>query len=316
MRSDIDSPSGAPALLILAAGMGSRYGGLKQMDPVGPSGETLLDYSVYDAVRAGFDRVAFVVRRDFEREFREQIVSRYAGVVPVDLAFQEVTDLPSGWEAAAAARTKPWGTGHAIWAARTVVNQPFLAINADDFYGRSAFGSVAGFFSQSPPSAAPLRMGMVAYAIRNTLSEHGSVARGVCKVGADHILQSVEEHTEIAETSEGLRGLDSQGHLQTLSGREAVSMNFWAFPPEIFPHLEMLFREFLEAGGAQNPKAEFYIPSAVNALIGAKLGVVTAMSSPDRWLGITYRDDRARVAEELSRLTASGIYPAPLWPKH
>jgi hypothetical protein len=298
-------------LLVLAAGMGSRYGGLKQIDPVGPSGEVLLDYSVFDAINAGFDRIVFVIRRDFEDAFRESVVSRYAGSLPVEIAFQELGDLPAGLEVPSG-RTKPWGTGHAIWAARHAVDQPFLVINADDFYGANAFAAMADFLGAGA-AGERMRIGLVAYLLRNTLSEHGTVSRGICTLGSNHELKSVEEYSGIEQTVEGIRGLNAQGHPCELSGAEMASMNFWGFLPDIFPQLETLFHRFLTGGGLDDPKAEFYIPSAVSSLIATKAPEVTALTSTDQWLGVTYREDREAVAEALSQRTAGGLYPTPLW---
>ncbi|MBE2204231.1 MAG: NTP transferase domain-containing protein [Chthoniobacterales bacterium] len=297
-------------LLILAAGMGSRYGGLKQIDPVGPSGEVMLDYSVFDAVAAGFDEVVFVIRRDFEKEFREKVVSRYERVVRVQVVFQEREDLPGGL-AVPSDREKPWGTGHAIWAARHAITQPFLAINADDFYGRSAFESMGACLRDQGGNG--LHLSLVAYAVNNTLSEFGTVSRGVCRQNADGSLASVEEYSGIEKAEDGIRGMDSQGITRPLAPETLVSMNFWGFSPAVFPRLEELFLEFLKGGGLEAPKSEFYIPSAVSALIDSGASQVRVLSSTDHWLGVTYREDRASVAEALSRLAQAGTYPTPLW---
>lgn len=301
-------------LLILAAGLGSRFGGLKQLEPVGPSGEVMLDYSVFDAMAAGFDEVVFVIRKDFEREFREAVVSRYAGVVSVKVAFQELGDLPDGI-ALPARREKPWGTGQAIWAARPIVSQPFLAINADDFYGRNAFATMSEFLGR-PASENRLRIALTAYQLSHTLSEHGAVSRGVCRIGENGTLVAVEEHTGIQQTKAGIQGLDSQGHPCELSGDTPVSMNFWGFSPQVFPRLEELFRNFLTEGGLENPRAEFYIPSAVSALINSAEAEVTTLTSDDHWLGITYREDREAVCEALRQLAENKTYPTPLWKTH
>lgn len=300
-------------LLVLAAGMGSRYGGLKQIDPVGPSGEVVLDYSVHDALRCGFDRVVFVIRREFEREFREAVLSRYEGRVDVALVFQDMDDLPSGF-ALPNGRTKPWGTGHAILSARDAVDGPFLVVNADDFYGAEAFTAMKGFLDQAGGEG--LQMALVAYRLANTLSENGSVARGICRVKEDGHLASVEEHTGIlCEPSGVIFGINSTGEKTNLAADDFVSMNFWGFSSDVFSHLRRLFGEFLEGGGLEDPKAEFYIPSAVSKLIASGVAKVRVLDSASRWYGVTYREDRATVAEAVGRMVESGSYPSPLWKK-
>lgn len=296
-------------LLILAAGMGSRYGGLKQLDPVGPSGEVMLDYSVFDAIAAGFDEIVFVIRRDFEQEFREKVVVRYAQACSVRVVFQELQDLPGGIEVPSG-REKPWGTGQAIWAARQVITQPFLAINADDFYGRKAFESMSVCLRAQGPG---LHVSMVAYPLKSTLSEFGAVSRGICRLNPEGMLASVEEYSGIEQGSSGIQGLDLGGQTRSLTPDVLVSLNFWGFSPAVFPQLEALFSKFLTHGGLEAPKAEFYIPSAVSALIDSGATRVTVLSSTDQWMGVTYREDRAAVAAALSRLVEEKIYPTPLW---
>lgn len=298
-------------LLVLAAGMGSRYGGLKQLDPVGPSGEVILDYSVHDALIAGFDRVVFVIRKDFEEAFRDGVLKRYDGVVNVELCYQDANDLPGG-RLAPADRAKPWGTGHAIWSARNVVREPFLAVNADDFYGRDAYTQMSGFLAQRVSGT--LHMGMVAYGLENTLSENGSVARGVCTVSDDGELLAVEEHTGILQAADGtISGMSPSGITRELHGGQSVSMNFWGFTPEIFGHLEALFGEFLDAGGLTKPGAEFYIPSAVSALIASGVAPASVLQTTARWFGVTYREDRELVARSLAEMSRDGRYQSPLW---
>ncbi len=298
-------------LVVLAAGMGSRYGGLKQMDSVGPSGEVVLDYSVHDALRAGFDRVVFVIREDFEQVFRDIVVARYEGQVPIKLAFQTLADLPGTYQLPEG-REKPWGTGQAIWATRHVVDGPFLVVNADDFYGREAFEIMATFLSRQ---ASGLCIGMVAYPLVNTLSEHGAVSRGICNVTPQDELARVEEHTGIARDGDRIRGIDTSGQVRELEGNEMVSMNFWGFTPEIFPHLERHFQTFLDTGGTENLKAEFYIPSAVSEIITSGAASATVLVSTGQWFGVTYREDRAAVAEALNQMVDDDQYPTPLW-KH
>ena len=305
-----------PILLVLAAGMGSRYGGLKQMDPVGPSGEFVLDYSVFDAVRAGFGKVVFVVREEFEVEFREKVVARYGGAVELELVHQAIGDLPGGY-AVPDGREKPWGTGQAIWAARDVIDQPFLVVNADDFYGRSAFAVMADWLRGVGGVAGEgeIAGSLVAYALRNTVSEHGTVSRGICVVGGGGELISVTECTEIG-ASEGGRfvGEDPAGAGREFDGSELVSMNFWGFSPAVFPRLGEMFGEFLGGLTPDKPKAEFYIPSAVSELIAKGETEVAVLESDARWFGVTYREDRAGVVAELARIVAAGEYPTPLGP--
>jgi len=290
-----------PTLLVLAAGIGSRYGGLKQIDPVGPNGETIIDYSVYDAMRAGFGKLVFVIRRDIENLFRESIEGRFAKRLPVECVFQELDELPSGF-IAPQARTKPWGTGHAILAADSAVHEPFAAINADDFYGRSSFHVLADYLM-----GRPLDYAMVGFKLANTLSEHGAVSRGVCECEADGALREVNELTKIARTDGGIQSAERE-----LSGEEIVSMNFWGFTPAIFSQLRERFAAFLRQQG-DDPKAEFFIPSVLNELIASGQARVRVLSTSDVWFGVTYQKDKARVAEGIRQMIARGIYPERLW---
>lgn len=294
------SPSSA-TLLVLAAGMGSRYGGLKQLDAVGPEGETILDYAVFDALRSGFDRVVFVIRRDFEAEFRARIGAKYAGRVAVDYAFQALDSRPEGVAVAVpAGREKPWGTGHAVWCARSVVGgAPFAVINADDFLGRDAFAQLAGFLAAPDADHA-----MVGYRLGNTLSEMGAVSRGVCQVGADGLLREVVEHTGIE------RGEVGPG--RRFSGEEIVSMNCWAFQPEFWPELDTQWRQFV-ARRWEEPKAEFYLPAAVSAAIESGRARVRVRSTVSTWFGVTYREDKPAVQARLAALAQAGEYPSPLF---
>lgn len=300
-----------PTLVILAAGMGSRYGGLKQVDPVGPSGETIMDYSVFDAVRAGFGRVVFVIRRDFEEVFRTTIGAKYAGAVPVDYAFQSADDLPEGFSVPAD-RAKPWGTAHAIRAARHAVSTPFAAINADDFYGRDAFARLAAFLTRPRPPAPKPRFAMVGYRLDQTLSEHGSVARGVCTVGADGLLVNVTEMTRLVRVAGGAENREDEAHPLALAGTERVSMNLWGFTPELFDVLEARFPAWL-AANSQNPKAEWYIPFVVDELIREGRADVEVIPTESAWFGVTYREDKPLVVAAVEQLVAAGEYPAKLW---
>lgn len=290
-----------PTLVLLAAGMGSRYGGLKQVDPVGPSGETLLDYSIYDALRAGFGKVVFIIRHDIEAQFREVVGKRFEGRVPVDYAFQELADLPAGFKVPEG-RTKPWGTTHAILAATNVVREPYAVLNADDFYGRESFVTIARHLTSGSQDLA-----MVGFQLKNTLSEHGTVARGICGVGADGFLTSVEEFTKIGKTATGAREGD-----RAFTGDELVSMNFWGFHPALFPALKERFTAFLQKSGNEQ-KSECYIPATVNELMVAGQARVKMLSSSSAWFGVTYKEDKPRVVESIAKLVERGEYPAKLW---
>jgi dTDP-glucose pyrophosphorylase len=295
-----------PSLLVLAAGMGSRYGGLKQIEPVGPAGETIMDYSVYDALRAGFDKLVFVIRRDMERPFREAVGRRFENRLPVSYAFQELADLPPGFSVPPN-RAKPWGTAHAILAAESAIREPFAAINADDFYGAQSFRLLGGHLCSGGPDFA-----MAAFILRRTLSEFGSVARGVCEIGPDGCLKSVVEMTRIERDGAGVKNTDAAGRVTRLSGEEAVSMNFWGFTPSVFPALRARFAAFLEKSG-RDEKAECFIPSVVNELLVSGQARVKVLRTGDPWLGVTYREDRPRVVESIRQLIARGDYPAKLW---
>ncbi len=289
----------APTLLVLAAGMGSRYGGLKQIDPVGPSGETVLDYAVFDAWRAGFRRVVFVIRRDFEEIFRAKIGVRYAGRITVDYVFQALDALPDDF-LPPPGREKPWGTGHAVWCAREAVTENFAAINADDFYGVDSFARLAAFLTE----ARGPQFGMVGFKLANTLSEHGAVSRGVCATGGDGMLRSIVEQTGIAVAEVGKE--------KRFSGGETVSMNCWGFTPALFPALDTQLRGFLGTRGG-DPKAEFYLPAAVSTMIGEGGATVRVLPTESAWFGVTYREDRPRVQAAIAELVAAGKYPEKLF---
>jgi hypothetical protein len=298
-----------PTLLVLAAGMGSRYGGLKQLDPMGPGGETILDYSVFDALRAGFDRVVFVIRRDFEKEFRERIVARFERHVEVALAFQSLDALPPGF-AVPPGREKPWGTTHAILCGRHAITSPFAAINADDFYGRDAFAVLGRRLAELP--VASTAYCMVGFTLANTLSEHGSVARGVCRTDARGFLADIRELKQIARTADGGVENVADGTVEKLTGHEPVSMNMWGFTPHVFPQLEVAFRRFL-ATHAGEPKSECYIPLTVGDLVKAGEATCEVLPTASRWFGVTYVEDRPIVQSSIARLVEAGEYPARLW---
>ncbi len=299
-----------PTLCVLAAGMGSRYGGLKQIDPVGPHGETILDYSIYDALRAGFQRVVFVIRRDIEDEFRAAIGSRFEARTDVDYAFQSLDLLPAGFSVPPD-RAKPWGTAHAVWAAQPVIDSPFAVINADDFYGATAYRMMCDFLT-TPTNDVPAHYAMIGYQLRNTLSEHGHVARGICVCDDRLNLREVTEHTRILKRDGGAVSLDAEDGETPLSGDEWVSMNFWGFTPSVFPHLERHFSAFLKTQ-AQDPKAEFFIPLLIEELIKEGLAEVKVLPSNDQWFGVTYREDKPAVSAAIESLSESGTYPSPLW---
>ncbi len=303
--------SSSLTILILAAGMGSRYGGLKQMDPMGPSGETVLDYSVFDALRAGFNRVVFVIRRDFEQAFREQIASRFEDRVQVDFAFQDLHDLPEGFRVPEG-REKPWGTAHAVRAAREQISGPFAMINADDFYGRDSYAKLASFLRSAPAGGPVAQFAMVGFRLANTLSEHGSVARGVCRQDGSGKLLSVTEMTKIFRTSEGAENREDEANPVKLSGEDLVSMNMWGFTADLMPLLEEKMTEFLRAHGHEL-KSESYIPSVVDELVCEGRASVSVLPTASDWFGVTYREDKPRVAKAIGSLIAEGSYPADLW---
>ncbi|HUF63113.1 MAG TPA: nucleotidyltransferase [Verrucomicrobiales bacterium] len=300
-------------LLVLAAGLGSRYGGLKQMDPMGPSGETVLDYSVYDALRAGFQRVVFVIRRDFEDEFRRVIGARFDALAPVSYAFQSIDRIPDDF-VLPHGRSKPWGTGHALLCARDVVHEPFAVINADDFYGLPAYRIMRSFLAETPDRDCEGRAlyGMAGYRLDRTLSEYGAVARGLCQTDSDGDLLTVTEITDIRSDGDGPYCAGPGGLRRSFTGQEMVSMNFWALRPSLFPLLEALFRTFLESS-LTAPKSEFYIPTAIDALIRQNAIRVRLVPADSIWFGITYREDKPLVREKIRQLVESGAYPRNLW---
>jgi len=288
-----------PALLLLAAGMGSRYGGLKQLDPMGPSGETMVDYAVLDAERAGFKKIVFVIRKDFEAAFRKQIGHQYEARIDVHYAFQEMEDLPRGHHLPAG-REKPWGTAHAVRAARDCITEPFAVINADDFYGAAAYRQMAASL-RGQPSDGAVHSAMVGYVLANTLSPHGTVNRGICRIHEGRLL-GVEEFTEIGMGDDGLlRGNDPKGLRVELSDDSVVSMNFWGFSPNLFDPLEEGFRAFLQAHGKEL-KSEYYLPSLVDQLIRNGQTECPVLKTASPWFGVTYPEDKERVIGCLQEL--------------
>ncbi|MDA3880292.1 MAG: sugar phosphate nucleotidyltransferase [Prolixibacteraceae bacterium] len=296
-----------PTLVILAAGMGSRYGGLKQLDEVGPNGEAIIDYSLYDAIRAGFGKVVFIIRRDFEEAFKKQFDAKLQGKIEVEYVFQELTDIPEGFSIPEG-REKPWGTGHAIRAARNVAKTSFAAINADDFYGYEAYETMADFLSNE---AAADYYSMVGYRLDNTLSDNGSVSRGLCITDDNQNLTDIDELTKITKEDSGIF-YEKNGSKESLEGNETVSMNFWGFHPSLFKYLEEGFTQFLKAEGSEL-KSEFFIPMYVDELIKTGKTKVKVLTSDASWFGVTYKEDKPDVISKINSLTLTGKYPGNLW---
>ena len=296
-----------PTLLVLAAGMGSRYGSLKQMDELGPGGESIIDYSVFDAIRAGFGKVVFVIRPSFAEAFKERFESRLAGKIETEYVFQEMDKIPEGFEVPEN-REKPWGTGHAMLMARDVINEPFAIINADDFYGRDAYEKAVKFIQEHPGEN---EYAMIGYRLRNTLSQHGTVSRGVCETDENGLLKQVSERTKIGWENGKIYFWEGDQKTE-LTGEEPVSMNFWIFKPSFFNHLEKGFRNFLEEKG-QESKSEYYFNVRADELI--KSGEVTTrvIDTDPQWFGITYKEDRPQVQASLKALVEKGEYPEYLW---
>ncbi len=297
----------SPTLLVLAAGMGSRYGGLKQIDPVGPSDETIIDYSIFDAMRAGFGKVVFVIRKDIEDAFRETVGSRFEKRVAVDYVFQSLEDLPSGFSVPDG-RSKPWGTTQAILSGASAVHEPFAAINADDFYGAESFRVLAGHLTSGSPDYA-----MVGFTLRNTLSEFGTVARGVCQLADGDYLKSIVEYLAIERDGDSVKNTDAAGKVTHFTGEEPVSLNFWGFTPRVFEQLRESFETFLKQNGS-DLKRECLIPTTVNDLVTAGKARMKVLRAEGSWFGVTYREDRPRVIESIRGLIAAGEYPEKLWP--
>ena len=319
-----------PTLVVLAAGMGSRYGGLKQVDPVGPSGEAILDYSVFDAIRGGFGKVVFIIRKDFEAEFKEKVGKKYEGLVPVDYCYQDLNDLPPPYKFPEG-RTKPWGTAHAVRAARNVVTEPFAVINADDFYGRDSFAKLGEFLGSdrvgagsnsvgsdrvdsdpSDPRGPYLHFAMAGYRLDLTLSANGSVARGICDVEADGTLKGVTEMTKLVKAGAMAENQENPEAPVKVPLDARVSMNCWGFTPKLFTELEDRFVKFLAARGTEM-KSEWYIPFVVYELIKEGKADCKVLPTDSRWFGVTYREDKPYVVSEIAKLVDSGEYPSKLF---
>lgn len=298
-----------PTLFVLAAGMGSRYGGLKQLDGVGPNGETIMDYSIFDAVNAGFGKLVFVIRKSFEQDFRDKIVKKYEKKIPVELVFQEFDKLPEGFKPNPE-RVKPWGTNHAVMMGKDVINEPFAVINADDFYGRESFKILADTLSELNNSEN--NYCMIGYRIGNTLSESGTVARGVCETDENGYLTGVVERTQVKRINGEVCFKDESDQWIAVEDNTPVSMNMWGFTPDYFKYSDDYFVKFLE-DNQDNIKAEFFIPLLVNHLIVNKTAKVRVLDTPSKWFGVTYAEDRPDVVAKLKELSDNGTYPTPLW---
>ncbi|MDY4411276.1 MAG: nucleotidyltransferase [Prevotella sp.] len=302
-----------PTLLLLAAGMGSRYGGLKQLDGLGPNGETIMDYSIYDAIQAGFGKIVWVIRKDFEQDFREKILSKYEGHIPCEIVFQSLDKIPAGYTVPEG-RTKPWGTNHAVMMAKDVIKEPFCVINCDDFYNRDCFKVIGKFLSELPEGSKG-KYAMVGFRVANTLSDNGSVSRGVCGKDDNNHLTSCVERTEILRNDEGkVAYKDEKGEWVTIGDNTPVSMNVWGFTPEYFDYSEQYFKEFLDSDATKaNPKAEYLIPWVVDKLIKSGKATCEVLDTTSKWFGVTYSADRPGVVAKIKQLVDEGVYPNKLF---
>lgn len=301
-----------PVLVVLAAGMGSRYGGMKQIDPVGPNNQLIIDYSIYDARRAGFKKVIFIIKREIEAAFKEAIGDRLSGIMDLEYAYQQLDDLPEGYSVPEG-RTKPWGTSHAVLAARDIIDSPFAVINADDYYGPEAYRVVYDYLQAHQDQ--PYEYCMVGFLLKNTVTEHGSVARGVCVAGEDDYLTDINERTRIEKFSDGIKFTENDGESWTVIPDDTpVSMNLWGFNQSVMPEMQSQFAAHLERICADNPlKGEFFIPLSVSQLIQEGKARVKILSSRDSWFGVTYKEDKPQVVAAISAKTAAGLYPENLW---
>jgi UTP-glucose-1-phosphate uridylyltransferase len=296
-----------PTLLVLAAGMGSRYGGNKQLDEVGPSGETIIDYSIYDAIRAGFGKIVFVIRRDIEEQVKERFVKKLKGKIEVDYVFQEITNLPEGVKVHPE-RAKPWGTSHAILVAVNKIKEPFGVINADDYYGVESFKILYDFLMNDKDTN---NYCIVGYKMKNTLSEHGHVNRGVCRVGSDGLLKNIVETRQIEKLPAGAQAPGHDGKMEKFTGDEVVSMNLWGFKPSCFEFLEKEFRSFINAKG-MDLKSELDIPTSVDKFVKSGEITIKILMSNERWFGVTYREDKPFVVDSISSMIKKGVYPSKI----
>lgn len=302
------------ALVIMAAGIGSRFGGgIKQLAPVGPNGEIIMDYSIHDALEAGFTKIVFIIRRDLEKDFKEIIGNRIEKIARVEYAYQELDKLPEGFSVPEG-RTKPWGTGHAVLMAKDLVHEPFLVINADDYYGKEAFRKIHDYMVQTMDERRePYELCMAGFVLANTLSENGTVTRGVCEVNADGTLKRVEEMFAIEQKAEGVYGEDEQGVPADIRADQLVSMNMWGFPPIFFDELEKQFPQFLRRIPAGNLKAEYLLPKIIDKMVQEKKAVVKVLDTKDKWFGVTYQEDKEAVVASIRQLIRDGVYPEKLF---
>ena len=300
-----------PTLFVLAAGMGSRYGGLKQLDGLGPNGETIMDYSIFDAIRGGFGKLVFVIRKSFEKDFREKIISKYENHIPVEVVFQDLNDLPEGFTCPEG-REKPWGTNHAVLMGKKVINEPFAVINADDFYGRDSFAVLGKQLSEMDGKKNDYCM--VGYRVGNTLSESGTVSRGICSTDDKGLLTSVVERTKIQRLDGEVKYIDDNGEWTATPDTTPVSMNFWGFTPDYFAYSQEFFKTFLsDPKNMENLKSEFFIPLMVDKLINDGTATVEVLDTASKWFGVTYPEDRQSVVDKIQALVDAGEYPAKLF---
>ncbi len=302
----------SPTLIVMAAGIGSRYGGLKQMDPVGPSGEIILDYSIYDALQSGFGHIVFVIRKDIETIFRDRVGKTIEKHCDTTYVIQSKEDVPEGFDLPPE-RSKPWGTGHAVYSCRNTVDTPFAVINADDFYGRSSFYALSQYLSTAKDSDTRYNYCMVGYVLKNTLTEYGHVARGVCTVDDQAFLINVRERTHIERKAEKVFYQDAGGAYIELPEESIVSLNMWGFTPSLFPELTQRFPTFLKKNSDNILKAEFFLPDIVGDLITEQKARVKVLTTGERWFGVTYKEDKARVKRAIASLVKNGDYPTDLW---
>ncbi|PYG88712.1 hypothetical protein LY28_01066 [Ruminiclostridium sufflavum DSM 19573] len=302
-----------PILVVMAAGMGSRYGGLKQIDPVGPNGEIIMDYSIYDALKAGFGKIVFVIKEDFQEVFRERIGYRIEKLADTAYVFQKIDDIPEGIQVPEG-RVKPWGTGHAVLSCRRAVDAPFAVINADDFYGAATFKLLHDYLiSEAADAQGMYRYSMAGFILENTLSEHGHVARGVCKVDSEGYLEEIHERTNIKKLGDKVKYSEDGQNWSEISKSSIVSMNTWGFTPSIFGELEARFNSFFRNSSSNLLKAEYFLPEVVDSLISEKKARVKVLPSEDKWYGVTYQDDKPLVKNAICNFIKQGVYPDKLW---
>ncbi len=301
-----------PTLVIMAAGLGSRYGGLKQIDPVGPNGEIIMDYSIYDALKAGFGRIVFVIKEEFQEVFKERIGDRIERLVDTQYVFQRIDDIPCGIQVPEG-RVKPWGTGHAVLSCRKVVDTPFAVINADDFYGAATFKLLNDYLTSGADAQGMYRYGMVGFKLENTLSDHGHVARGVCNVDSEGYLQEIHERTNITKFGDTAKYSGDDKNWVEIQKDSIVSMNTWGFTPSIFGELEARFSDFIRINSSNLHKAEYFLPEVVDRLISENKAKVKVLPSKERWFGVTYQEDKPLVKHAICNFIEQGVYPEKLW---